>query len=154
MAPHIQLRDVIPEDLPTLFEQQLDPVAAEMAAFPSRERGPFMAHWAKILADPTVVAQTILADGQIAGNMGCWEQDGERDVGYWLGREYWGNGIATAALAAFLTQLPQRPLHARVVSHNHASRRVLEKCGFVAVGMETDASTPGAIIEEIIMRLG
>ena len=34
----------------------------------------------------------------------------------------------------------ERPVHAQVVAHNPASRRVLEKCGFVAAGDgETDA---------------
>jgi RimJ/RimL family protein N-acetyltransferase len=51
-------------------------------------------------------------------------------VGYWIGKEYWGRGIATAALQEFLTHLKMRPLHAYVAKHNKASIRVLEKCGF------------------------
>ena len=53
-----------------------------MAAFPSRERNPFMAHWAKIMGDETVVKKTILFNEQVAGNIVSWEQSSERDVGY------------------------------------------------------------------------
>jgi RimJ/RimL family protein N-acetyltransferase len=74
----------------------------------------------------------------VAGNIVCFEDQGERLVGYWIGRGFWGLGIATAALAAFLRQIPARPLVARVVRHNVASRRVLEKCGFMLAGEDND----------------
>ncbi len=134
----VRLRDVTDADLPLFFEHQRDPAATEMAAFPARERAPFMAHWAAILADPTLAKQTILVDGQVAGNIGSWEQDGVRQVGYWLGRDYWGRGIATQALAAFLTQITPRPLYAHVAKHNIGSRRVLEKCGFTLAGEDDE----------------
>jgi RimJ/RimL family protein N-acetyltransferase len=133
-AGAIMLRDVIEADLPIFFEQQLDPEAARMAAFPSREREPFMAHWAKIMSDPSVVTQAILYDGQVAGNIVSWVQSGEREVGYWLGHQYWSRGIATAALALFLRRILDRPLRAYVAKRNLASRRVLEKCGFAVYG--------------------
>jgi RimJ/RimL family protein N-acetyltransferase len=130
----VSLRDVTQADLPLFFEHQSDPVATAMAAFPARERAPFMAHWAAILADPTLAKQTILVDGQVAGNIGSWEQDGQREVGYWLDRAYWGRGVATRALTLFLRQVTARPLYAYVARHNIASRRVLEKCGFTVAG--------------------
>ena len=117
------LRDVIVSDLPVFFEQQFDPIANQMAAFPARDRDAFMAHWAKIMADESNILKTILYGDQVAGNIVSWEHDGEREVGYWLGREYWGNGIATRALAAFLDQVTPRPLYAYVVKHNRASIR-------------------------------
>jgi RimJ/RimL family protein N-acetyltransferase len=134
----VRLRDVTEADLPLFFEHQRDPVATQMAAFPARERAPFMAHWASILADPALAKQTILVDGQPAGNIVSWEQDGQREVGYWLGRAYWGRGIATQALAAFLDQVTPRPLYAYVAKHNIGSRRVLEKCGFILTGEDDE----------------
>src|SRR5512139_4140666 len=131
MPTTILLRDVITNDLPIFFEQQFDPVANQMAAFPARDREAFMAHWTKILADESNILKTILFDGQVAGNIVSWEQSGEQDVGYWLGREYWGKGIATRALSLFLEHITTRPLYAHVAKHNIASRRVLEKCGFM-----------------------
>jgi uncharacterized protein (DUF849 family) len=127
----VSLRDVASVDLAIFYAHQQDPEAAQMAGFPSRNREAFNAHWARVLADGTNITQTVLAGGQVAGNIACFPQDGEHLVGYWLGREFWGRGIATAALRAFLDSLPSRPLSAYVVRHNLASRRVLEKCGFV-----------------------
>ena len=127
----VQLRDVTETDLPIFFEQQLDPQATRMAAFPSRDRDSFISHWAKILRDENVQIQTILFDGEVAGNIVSFEQAGKREVGYWLGKEFWGKGIATQALAIFLGQVTTRPLYGIVAKHNIASRRVLEKCGFM-----------------------
>ena len=131
MQNEIRLRDVQPDDLPIFYEQQLDPDATRMADFPSRDRPAFDAHWANnILGNPTTVTQTILLDGKVAGYIGSWPQDGVRLVGYWIGKEYWGKGVATEALARFLCIVTARPVHAHVARHNLASIRVLEKCGF------------------------
>lgn len=127
----IRLRDVQPDDLPVFFEHQLDTDASRMAGFTPRDRAAFDAHWANnILGNPAAVTQTILVDGEVAGNIGSWSQDGVRFVGYWIGNEYWGKGVATQALAGFLHLVTARPLHALVAKHNGASIRVLEKCGF------------------------
>jgi RimJ/RimL family protein N-acetyltransferase len=144
MTTDVTLRDVNESDLPTFYEQQLDPEATTMAAFPSRDRESFMAHWAKIMVNESGIHKTILFNDQIAGNIVCWEQDGEREVGYWLGKEYWGKGIATKALREFLKQVKIRPLVAHVVKHNIASRRVLEKCGFTFIREE---------VEEFVLKL-
>ncbi len=96
-----------------------------------------MAHWTKILADETVTERTILFGGRVAGNVVSFENSGERKVGYWIGREHWGNGVATEALSQFLAHVEvRRPLHAAVAKHNAGSIRVLEKCGFTVVGEE------------------
>jgi RimJ/RimL family protein N-acetyltransferase len=150
----IQLRDVSETDLPIFFEQQLDPEATQMAAFPSRNRDGFMSHWAKIMADDSVVIKTILFNGSVAGNIVCFEQLGEREVGYWLGKEYWGKGIASRALEEFLKQIETRPLYAHVAKHNIASRRVLEKCGFTVSAEDRFFSQIlGKDIEEYILVL-
>ena len=138
MIKDIFLRDVIEPDLPILFEQQLDPDATAMAAFPSRNKDAFMAHWAKIMADESNILKTIVFDGQVAGNIVGWENSGEWEVGYWIGKEFWGKGIATQALLLFLGLVKTRPLYAHVARHNIGSRRVLEKCGFKVIGEEPE----------------
>ncbi len=157
MTNSVLLRDVIASDLPIFFEQQLDPVANQMAAFPARDREAFMAHWAKILADESNILKTVLYGDQVAGNIVSWEQPGEeseREVGYWLGREYWGRGIATRALSLLLEQVTVRPLYAYVAKHNVASIRVLEKCGFTIVRQDKGLSNTGsAEVEEVILIL-
>jgi RimJ/RimL family protein N-acetyltransferase len=153
MNAEISLRNVFESDLPNFYEQQLDLEATQMAAFPSRERESFMAHWAKIMANDSGILKTILFDGQVAGNIVCWEQDGEREVGYWVGKEFWGKGIATKALAEFLNQVKTRPLVAYVAKHNVASRRVLEKCGFTLIKEDKYYNISGEEIEEVILKL-
>ena len=98
MPDDVVLVDVTTEHLPVLFEQQLDDEASRMAAFPARDRAAFMAHWAKILADATLTKRAILVGGRLAGHIGAFTAGGETLVGYWLGREFWGQGIATRAL--------------------------------------------------------
>jgi RimJ/RimL family protein N-acetyltransferase len=124
------LRDVEPGDLPVFFAQQCDPGANAAAGVPARDRDSFDAHWARVLADDNGIVRTIVAGGAVVGNVVSWEESGRRLVGYWLGREHWGRGLATEALAAFLDSIAQRPLHALVSRDNPASLRVLEKCGF------------------------
>jgi RimJ/RimL family protein N-acetyltransferase len=150
----VQLRDVQEADLLILYEHQRDPVANQMAAFPARDRDAFVAHWAKIRVDPTTMSKAILFDGRVAGWIGSFERGGERLVGYWIGRDYWGKGIASRALAEFLQYDTTRPLRARVAKHNVASVRVLQKCGFSICGEDkTAAETGGEEVEEWILKL-
>jgi RimJ/RimL family protein N-acetyltransferase len=127
----VALRETIDADLDTLFEFQANPEASAMAAFPSRDFPAFVEHEAKIKADPSAIKRTIVADAGVVGWIGSWEVEDEREVGFWIGREHWGNGYATAALRAFLDVDLHRPLHAHVADHNVGSRRVLENCGFI-----------------------
>jgi RimJ/RimL family protein N-acetyltransferase len=125
-------------DLPIFFDQQLDPEANRMAAFTRKDpadRDAFMAHWAKILRDETITIQTILFDGQVAGSVLSYvDEDGQREVSYWIGRPYWGKGVATRGLLAFLDHIKVRPLYARAAHDNIGSLRVLEKCRFTRIG--------------------
>ena len=155
-ATDVALRDVTAADLPILFEHQLDPDANVMAAFAARDRDAFMTHWTnKVLGDDTVVKQTIVVDGQAAGNIVSFMESGNREVGYWIGKGYWGRGVATRALSQFLELVDARPLYAHVAKHNVGSIRVLEKCGFTISGEDsvTSGIPGGGQVDEFIMRL-
>ena len=130
VTPVVSLRSVEDRDIEVFFEHQADPLAVEMAAFPARDKEQFAAHWAKLRADDTLVVRTIVADGEVAGNIGSWPDDGQQLLGYWIGREHWGRGVATRALALLVDEVSVRPLYAHVAAHNPGSIRVLEKCGF------------------------
>ncbi len=146
MKPKIQLRNVEPADLPLFFEHQRDPIAVAMVAFNSRDRAAFDQHWAKLLADDSLLKKTIVVvsavsgENQVAGNIGSWTAEGKREIGYWIDRAFWGRGVATAALSAFLCLEQIRPLYAGVAKHNVASIRVLQKCGFKLSHSEDEAS--------------
>ncbi len=153
----VRLRELREEDLPVFFVQELDPDAIFMAAFTAKDpadRAAFDAHMAKIMADPSVVKRTILYQEQIAGNVMSFIMFGEREVCYWLGREFWGKGIATQALALLLEEVQERPLFARAARDNQASIRVLQKCGFTLTGYERGfANARGEEIEEAVLKL-
>jgi len=154
----VLLRAVEPDDLPVFFEQQLDPDASRMAAFTAQDpsdREAFAAKWARIVANDTAVA-TIVAEGAVAGSVMLW-RDPELDapeVSFWLGKEFWGRGLATAALQLFLTEIETRPLYGRAAKDNLASIRVLEKCGFT-FEREARGFAParGEEIAEVVLRL-
>ena len=157
LAGTLQLRDVTDSDLPTFFEQQLDPAANHMAAFTSRDpadKAAFSAHWSNILADDTITIKTILFKDHVAGHIAQFGRFGETEVSYWIGQEYWNKGITTEALSQFIHILPGRPLFARVAKDNIASIRVLEKCGFAVSGEEKAfAQARGEPITELIYKL-
>jgi RimJ/RimL family protein N-acetyltransferase len=90
--------------------------------------------------------------GELAGGIGLTPGDpevgrtGVTAIGYWLGRRYWGKGIATAAVSllsdhAFAT-LGVRRLWANVMAPNLASARVLERAGF-----HHEATLRGALVD-------
>jgi RimJ/RimL family protein N-acetyltransferase len=66
--------------------------------------------------------------------------DGRCTLGYWLGREHWGEGFATEAaqgvIDAIFTYSSMREIEAAARVINPASRQVLEKCGFQYAGSD------------------
>lgn len=126
----LDLRPVETGDLEGLFTHQSDPHSLEMAVVYPKEYSEFVAHWERVLLDPTVTARAIIVDTELVGHVSCFLMDGLDSVGYWIDRSEWGRGIASRALEIFLAEIATRPLHARVAASNLGSIRVLEKCGF------------------------
>lgn len=155
---NVVLREVQAEDLPLFFTFQLDSDANHMAAFTARDptdRQAFMAHWATILGNETSTNRTILFEGRVVGSVQKYEESaGHPEVTYWVDRPYWGRGIATAALRAFLLVVTARPIYARAAQDNRGSLRVLEKCGFTIVDEGRGfANARGQEIAEWLLQL-
>ncbi|PKN98112.1 MAG: N-acetyltransferase [Chloroflexi bacterium HGW-Chloroflexi-4] len=132
MTQNVTLRVLYESDLPVFFEHQDDKGAEEMVGLPSRERDDFIDHWQKVMANPSIILRTILYENEIAGYLCSFIKEAdEREVGYQLGRAYWGKGIATRALQLFLPLIPCRPLYGVTPAHNIGSQKVLTRCGFV-----------------------
>lgn len=153
----LRLREVHDEDLPILFEFHREPAAVHMAAFVSRDpedRAAFDAHWNRLRADERILLRVIEVDDELAGSVSSFPMEGDLEITYWIGESFWGRGIATAALKAFLQIQTERPLVARAAKDNHGSVRVLEKCGF---RHQTDdrgfARARGQEIDEVVMLL-
>src|SRR5262245_52494060 len=158
MISDFSLRNVLEADLPIFFTYQLDPEANVMAAFTTKDptnQEAFMTHWHRILADPTSIIRTIVVDGQVAGSVSSYQDAGHSEVTYWLGKSYWGQGLATRALTEFLAHVnPTRPIYARAAKDNIGSLRVLEKCGFRIIGEDKGfANARGKEVEEFLLQL-
>jgi ribosomal-protein-alanine N-acetyltransferase len=158
MAPGmVTLTETTQEELSTFFEFQLDKEAAHLAAFTPKDtndKTAYIDRYSKYLADPTIHMRTIKVDGVIAGSIAKFMMGDEAGITYWIDRKFWGQGIATTALNAFLKLEQTRPIHAGVAFDNYGSQKVLEKCGFVKTGTDTGfANARQAEIEEVLYKL-
>ncbi len=77
----------------------------------------------------------IFQDKKMIGGIGLSEFNNKScQVGYWLGKKYWGNGFATEALKSILDfgfdQLNLEEIYAAYKIGNEGSKKVLIKCGF------------------------
>ncbi len=156
-AAGVALRTVGEGDLAAFFVHQLDADANRMAAFtpadPS-DQGAFRAHWRTIIGSSAITKRTILCDNEVVGHIMVYPHAGELEVTYWIGKAYWGKGVATNALLLLLNDFDSRPLYARAAKDNLGSIRVLQKCGFSIVGEDTGfAAGRGEVVEEHILRL-
>jgi RimJ/RimL family protein N-acetyltransferase len=153
----VALRPVADGDLDALFEQMRDPQGIWMAAFTPEDpddREAFDAHMARVRSSPDITMRAVIWDGRLAGSIASFGAGGRTEVTYWIDRAQWGKGIATRALALLLELVPTRPLYARAASDNAGSLRVLQKCGFRAIGTESSfAAGRNEEIEETILRL-
>jgi RimJ/RimL family protein N-acetyltransferase len=153
----IKLRPTEISDLDFLFQFQLDKEGGYLAAFMPKDptdKAAYISKYTKLLNDPTVNNQTIIIDNIIVGSIAKFVIEGDTEITYWIDRKFWGQGIATKALNNFLGIETIRPIFGRVAFDNFGSQKVLEKCGFVKIGMDTGfANARQAEIEEYIYKL-
>lgn len=89
-------------------------------------------------------------DGEVAGIMGVFVGEDvlryNAELGYWLGKRFWGKGFMTDIIQQTIdhcwAHLPVDRLYAEVFSSNIGSQRVLQKCGF-----EHEYTIPNAVIK-------
>ncbi len=154
---NIILTETIIEDLNIFFQFQLDQEANYLAAFTAKDpndKAAYLEKYSKHLVDPTIHMCTIKLDGVIVGSIAKFMIQDEAGLTYWIDREYWGRGIASAALHDFLKIEPTRPIHASTAFDNYGSQKVLKKAGFVRVGTDKGfANARQAEIEEYLYKL-
>jgi [ribosomal protein S5]-alanine N-acetyltransferase len=112
-----------------------------------------------ITAQPSPTAWAIEVNGEAAGGIGIeLQSDVERvsaEIGYWLGEQAWGRGIATEALRAVTADAVQRYDLTRIFAvpfaDHAASIRVLEKAGYVKEGvMRRSAIKEGRVRDQAL----
>jgi RimJ/RimL family protein N-acetyltransferase len=157
MMPTVGLRPVKDPDLDAIFEQMRDPASVQMAAFTAEDpndRTAFDSHMAKVMGSPDITQRAVTYDDRLVGTIASFVSEGATEVTYWMDRSYWGQGIASRALALLLDEVSARPIRARVASDNIGSLRVLQKTGFRSVGTETSyAPARCSEIEETLLEL-
>lgn len=160
--PLAVLRPYEDADLDALVRQADNPKVAEHLRdiFPhpyTREAGrQWLAH---CRTENPVTSFAITADDAVIGGIGITLKDDvyrrSAEIGYWLGLDYWGHGIATQAVRALsdwaFATFDLCRLWAGVFEPNRASARVLEKAGFVFEGRHRQAIfKQGRILDELI----
>ena len=153
----VALRPIDDSDLDALFEQMRDPESVRMAAFTAEnpdDRAAFDVHMARVRALPEATNRAVTVDGRLVGSIASFVVDGDTEVTYWIDRSFWGQGIASRALALLLESVPVRPVFARAASDNVGSLKVLQRAGFAIIGTATSfANARNKEIEETILRL-
>lgn len=154
-TPSICLRRTVASDIPTLYAFESDELANQLAGTKPRSLKAFQARWDEILADPNgsatgVMPRAILVDGVLAGAINIWPHEGKPNIGYWIGRENWGRGIASAALNLMLTECSARPLFASAAAENRPSLRVLEKAGFIVESRQWMPETERYLARDVV----
>lgn len=101
----------------------------------------------------------IAVDDEAVGGIGFTVQHdvGRRsaEIGYWLGEEFWGRGLATQALIAVtdyaFANYDLCRMYAHVFEWNPASARVLEKAGYKFEGrLKKSVTKDGQTIDQLM----
>ena len=93
---------------------------------------------------------------QLIGTVGLAisDFDHQAEIGYWLGRDYWGQGFCTEAVIAVLDYgfetLGLNRIFAQHIARNGASARVLEKAGFSKEGILRQHARKWGVFEDVI----
>ena len=126
----VELREVREGDLEALYAFQAEPEIVASGFVPHREHDAFLTHMRWAMGVPGSIMRAVEVDGALAGSIVKFERGGVFEVGYLIGKPFWGQGIASRALEALLKLTDDRPLYGVCVAENVASQRVLQKCGF------------------------
>lgn len=149
------LRPLEPADTVSIAPLMADPaIATRTARIPYPNTPADAENWvANVIAEGksgAVLTRAIQrrADGAVLGIVGLIVERAKREaeLGYWLGRPYWGRGFATEAVARLIRfgfeERALERIEAGAFADNAASIRVLHKLGFVSTGANNVAAPP------------
>jgi [ribosomal protein S5]-alanine N-acetyltransferase len=136
-TPRLVLRRARPDDLEPLFAMMSDAETMRYWSTPPHADLATTQAWLdSMIAAPADTGDDFIVekDGQAIGKLGAWRLP---EVGYLIGRPYWGQGYATEAMAAFVAYaFGHRTDHltADVDPRNEASLALLARTGFRETG--------------------
>jgi RimJ/RimL family protein N-acetyltransferase len=150
-TPRLRLRPLEMTDADALFVLASDPdVAKYMSWDPHRDRSDTVGFLERMVAtrnEGTSVGWAIIVEGKVVGvisidgirwDFRAWRVD-RAEMGYWLGKPYWGQGItseaATAALRFAFETVGLHKVTIGCVEGNAASQAIIEKLGFRFLAM-------------------
>jgi RimJ/RimL family protein N-acetyltransferase len=140
LTPRLALRRLQAQDAPELARLIDDPDIARMTAriphpYGLEDADGFIA---RVRRDEAKVFAIQPYGGPLAGVIGFQDDGAAPEMGYWLGRPFWGRGYATEAGRGLLDwaerRWGKRALRSGHFSDNPASGRVLDKLGFLYTG--------------------
>lgn len=105
-----------------------------------------------------VFAVTLRDGGQLLGAMGLRidQMNDAGELGYWIGKPYWGRGFATEAAATVLDYafavIGLNRVEATYLTRNHASGRVMEKLAMELEGTFREAIKKWGVYEDVAQR--
>jgi RimJ/RimL family protein N-acetyltransferase len=135
----LNLRDLAESDAERIAEFAGDWDIARMTArIPFPYSVPLAHQWMREL-EPGEFVRTIDFDGELIGAVGYLPcEDGSAEIGYWIGKPWWGRGFATEAAGALVRYCFTKGGYSRLTCchfvDNPASARVIVKLGFRYVG--------------------
>jgi len=159
------LRPGFPEDAPALVRAIADEaIVRNLATAPwpyrMRDAEAFLARARDPVLPSFLIFERTAGEPQLVGSCGLGRrQSGTVEMGYWIGRPYWGRGFATEASLALIDIARGLGLPRLEASHfldNPASARVLEKLGFEPMGIVAPriSCARGTEAPARLMRLG
>lgn len=146
----VKLRVTTREDLPRLFGFGQESEALAVSGSKPREWEEFERRWLEMMSDSRATSRVIVVNEQVVGAVNVLVVDGEDALGYWIGRNFWGRGIASAAVGLMLGEVTRRPLSATAGASNVASLRILRNYGFVEVWRGWTDETERTVARETV----
>lgn len=127
-------------DAEALYKYASDPRAGPIAGWPAHTSVENSREIIRdVLSAPNTYALTIRGSDEAVGSIGlfdctCEECRNEKEIGYWIGVPFWGNGLVPEAVESMLDYcfdwLGSQRVWCGHYKGNDKSKRVIEKCGF------------------------
>ena len=162
------LRPWSEEDALSLYRYACDPAVGPIAGWPPHTSVENSLEIIRtILSAPETYAVVLKTTGEPVGSVGIMfgdglhsaeMEEGDAEIGYWIGVPYWGHGLIPEAVRRLLhrcfKELNLQHVWCGYYDGNMKSRRVMEKCGFVFHHTETGKISPlGDVRTEHFMRM-